>query len=449
MKRIKRNATYVRTLFLLVIFSSMVLFSLEVRGSAPESLPDLVMSTEDIADSDIFLSKTLPTQGDEILVKARIHNKGERSALGVEVCFYQQNREGDTTLIGEKHLIDEITTNSYITLTQLWIAPQNDFYKITVVMDPDHKLKEKDESNNKACFNVPVVARELFFHYWSCPESTRYVTIRKVEYNEMAYWKERGVLPVRWMWGVQWPDATEEKYVKLWSTFAQKQGYSGIAIDEFGALDGPKNHWMNSAIVKAKKNSPDLFISAWITGLSEGAARAFETGADLVLVECYIASYLNYQKFDKTWAMAKKMGIADKTLFTLGFKNWVTTEQEVVRQIRHIKKTAPEMPGLSFYQSGPEHLHKAADQAVYDYFIKPVIWVNDLSSDKATIKNVGGIDAEDITMNFLSRKPKKGGKMIGSGRIDSLTSGAERMITIPAGTGYVLVLPNENYTVLD
>jgi len=430
-----------RKFFLILILILIFLFSV-IKGEAEESLPDLFISTT--------LSKALPKQGDSITIKAKVHHQGEKPVSEVVVCFFQEDKTGELIPLGEKHLVEEIKANNFVTLTQRWSVPKNSFYKIWVVIDPDNKIKEKDESNNKDYFEVPVVAKELHFHYWSCPKSTRYVTIKMlIEKEEIDYWRERGVIPAAWKAGFCNAKWSEEQFVDSWSS-AVKEGFPAIAIDEFGE-GAPVDRRMDSALIKTKEKCPDLFITLWTPGLggTKEATEAYKKGADLVLIEKYISSFASYYDFDSQWEMVKKIGIANKTLFTLGFGRWITTEQELLRQIKYIKKLSPEMPGLSFFSSAPDYLLEFADRFCYDYFIKPVIWVENISSGKATITNIGGMDAEEIKINFFSKKPEEGGGEIGSKRIESLKAGEERIIEISSETKHLLIVPSEHYTVLD
>jgi|GEM_PF-1353953 len=438
----------------LIGFFLLFLFTPNIRSE--ELLPDLFITTADFSNSDVTLSKALPKGGDKITIRAKIHNKGETSCSDITVCFFREDRTKKTIPIGGKHTIEKIEPDKFVMLTQEWLVPKNGFYKIIVVIDPDNKIKEKDKNNNKCYFEVPVVSKELHFHYWACPKSTRYVTIKMFskKNEEKEYWENRGVIPAAWRGGVcqgkyGWNE--EEQFINYWGTVITS-GYPAIAIDEF--IEGnPICKIMFSALIKTKEKFPNLLITLATPGLSgsEESADAYRKAADLVLIERYFSSFIMYYGFNTQWEMAKKMGIADKTLFTLGLsiteQSWITTEQELLRQIKYIKKLAPEMNGLSFFGWTTEHLYESIDNAIFAYYIKPVIWIKSISSDKATITNIGGMDAENIGIEIFSEEPKKGGERIDLKKIEFLKVGEEK--TIEISSKYLSVVPSEHYTILE
>lgn len=143
-----------------------------VLAGAEESLPDLCISTNDFVNSDVTLSKALPKEGDRVTIRAKVHNKGDLLCSDIGVQFCLENSRKEVTVIGEK-TVETIAAGGVVEVTQEWNLPQNGFYKVLVVIDPADKIKEKDKSNNKAFFEVPVLAKDLHVYYWVCPKSNR------------------------------------------------------------------------------------------------------------------------------------------------------------------------------------------------------------------------------------------------------------------------------------
>ena len=435
-----------------IIFSFVLLFfpvKIHASGKAPH---DHVCSSEDISVLEITLSKVIPKQGDKINIKAKIYNGGWAPASNVRVRFCQEDKKKKRIPLGNHHIIKEIDVDSVVTLVNEWFVPQNGFYKIIVIIDPDNKLSDND--TNEAYIEAPVVVKDLYFEFRSSLKSIRYGNIAVyASKKDIGYWIDRGVIPTDWKAGYCNSSWSEEQFVDDWSS-AVKDGFPAICIDEFSGLDPEKDDVvkkLNSALIKTKQKCPDLFIIACNAGYlnEKSCGESYKIGADLIMPERYHSSFAQDYAFDANWKIAKKAGIADKTIFLLGTGYRCTTWQELLRQIKYIKKLAPEMPGLGFYKNYPLHLYEAADRYCYEYFIKPVVWIKDISSSKATLTNVGGMDAEDVSIEFFSHEPERGGEKLGSKRIELLKVGEEKEVEIPIKARHLLIVPSEYYTVLN
>lgn len=419
-----------------------------VLAGAEESLPDLCISTNDFVNSDVTLSKALPKEGDRVTIRAKVHNKGDLLCSDIGVQFCLENSRKEVTVIGEK-TVETIAAGGVVEVTQEWNLPQNGFYKVLVVIDPADKIKEKDKSNNKAFFEVPVLAKDLHVYYWVCPKSNRYVTSLMPGKEGANYWAERGVIPTKSREGfIQW-NWTEEQFANTWPP-PEKEGWGGIAIDEFGDT-GPLGDRMAAALIKTKERYPNLYIVVWAAGL--GGASSIEAyrkaKVDLLIAETYCYGFPVYGKFDAYWKQAQKYGLTDRLVFAIAFGSDCTTEQELVRQVKYIKKLAPEMKGVGFFTEAPAHLYASADKAVLDYYVKPVIWVKNIGLTEAIITNIGGMDAGEVDIEFLSGKQEEGGKNLGVTKLNRLKAGSEVSLKIPSGTKNVLIVPKEHYTVLE
>lgn len=479
------------------VISGGVFLLLACAGAPGESLPDLYLSTAEFDKSDITLSESVPQQGDKIDVRAKIHNQGSKPASNIVVRFYQECK-GRKRALGKRHRIAEIGTNNFVSLTQEWSVPANGFYKISAAIDPDNRIEETEEANNEASLDVPVTAKKLYIHYWHCPESTRYVTsvMTGGGKRDTEYWKGRGVIPVEWKPGYGYSNWTEEQFVTRWSSV--NDGNQGIAIDEFGDTDAVGDR-LAAALVKTREKCPNYCIIVWAAGL--GGTSSIEAykkaGVDYLIAETYCSFFGDYSyRFDGYWDAARKHGLTDQMVFALALyasRKYarITTEQELLRQVRYIKKLAPEMKGVAFFSNAPDHLFASADKAVYDYYIKPVVWVkksiglpgqsatehtrNNTSSniiasvrlimaditerlrhycygsprDRISVINVGGMDAENVRMDFFSGESEKGGAKVGSLLIKHLRVGQELRVAIPPEAVRAAVVPSPYYTVLN
>jgi parallel beta-helix repeat protein len=114
--------------------------------------PSLEFGTADLSVSsvDIVFSDPNPSEGLTITISARIHNLGERNLKNINVRFFDGN-----TSIGEQQ-ISFISHNSQGTASINWTAENEGFHLIKVVVDPDNIISEKDEENNEATRSVLV-----------------------------------------------------------------------------------------------------------------------------------------------------------------------------------------------------------------------------------------------------------------------------------------------------
>ncbi|MDO9541197.1 MAG: hypothetical protein Q7J98_02595, partial [Kiritimatiellia bacterium] len=330
---------------------------------------------------------------------------------------------------------------------------QERIYRIEVVIDYKDKPRKKSEVK-KAVLEIPVVKENINIHYWYAPKTQKYVTVTLCQDADIGYWRDRGVIPSRWAWGYAYgphlkKDATEseikEIYIKIWSSALSN--YPSISIDEFGSSKPPLGVAMDSALVEVKKRFPKSFICPYIPGLNENSIKSFREAADLVLPERYFHSSVCYSGFNREWQSAQEGGIAGKTLFCLGLGNgWINTEGELLNQVRYIRKLAPEMKGIAFFSSTIEVIYQSMDKAVLDYYIKPVIFARKAANAQYSIKNIGGMDATDVKIEFYQGWPELGAEKKGEKIIKELKVNEEVTVPAPEGVNVVVPVTTEKHT---
>jgi hypothetical protein len=203
--------------------------------------------------------------------------------------------------------------------------------------------------------------------------------------SHQRHWLDRGVTPLRWVGGFCYREKTEDDLVAHWSNPA-RMGFRGIAVDEFGYDGGGEvDRKMARALVRTRKQAPDLFIAVWQTRrLSAVLLKAFQEAADLVMVERYVAgtSALD-KKFAPVIAQVGRAGILHKTVLALGINDrakpedrkrqgrWANSEEELAAQVRWIRRHAPEMPGVAFFApAASPQLVRFADELAGRSFAK-------------------------------------------------------------------------------
>jgi len=135
-----------------VVASRGTAIKLSAVSSAPRKsivgpLPDLTLSPEDIG-----FTPSEPLAGDTVTITATIHNIGEVQALPAEVGFY----DNVTGLIGigKAGLIKAGRTGI---ASIKWVAAAVGNHNITVVVDPNKKISESNETNNEASKTIAIL----------------------------------------------------------------------------------------------------------------------------------------------------------------------------------------------------------------------------------------------------------------------------------------------------
>jgi hypothetical protein len=292
-------------------------------------------------------------------------------------------------------------------------------------------------------FAVPVVAEPLHIVYWHCPRSVRYVTARLIPRAErttdLQYWNGRGVLPLTWIPGVgdEWKDWTSQQFIEEWG----KEEVSGLMMDELSWA--PRHEKVMGEITEALKifheRNPRPYLAVYMVyapgHTKDDLIKANAPYTDILMLECYLHGFQGYPKLALTWDAVKRCKMKEKCIIALGITTlqtqykWITTKKEIRKQIIACKLAAPDAPGIAFFgKAQHDSVAEAGDQAIYEYFIMPVLMVED-----NCLYNYGGMDARDI-------KIERNGK-------------TETVELLAAGQNIPLknsdrILPSTGYTVL-
>ncbi|MFA5645237.1 MAG: hypothetical protein WDA18_02635 [Candidatus Ratteibacteria bacterium] len=417
------------------------LFFLGFTGLLFANEQTISFTQNDPPHSGITLSKAIPKEGEPLSIRVNVTNSINKEMKGVEVRFFHIEKETGTESTIGRQFITLSAGPSTTLVEQKWNAPENGFYLIRVLLDPENKISPSNNAK-KMEQEVAIVAKQLHFHFWDAPKWMKYPTIVMCnKQEELDYWKMRGVIPARWERGIKGrkDNWDMEKYVSRWTSHV-KMGWPAICIDEFGRGTSVTDAYMRSALVESKKIVPDLFISLWITGIGDSPEEILKTSADLVMIERYKESFVGYIGFNQQWEKAVSMGLEKNSILCLGLGRWITTEQELINQMRYIKKLQPPMPGVGFFGSAADHIYQAVDRAIYDYFLKPVLWIDKTESGDAVIVNTGGMDAKKIVITYAQGAMKIG--------VPLLKAGESIILHIPASHAEIIIEPSEFYSVL-
>ena len=328
----------------------------------------------------------------------------------------------------------------------------------------------------KVSLEFPVVYKEIYFVAWPPVEPSerdlRYLSSYVVcNEKDIPYWKSRGSKTLDCTAGMSRIDMgiSEEEAIKkavdYWSA-PIKKGFDGIFMDEFGEYPLPeglkKVERAGKALIQLRKENPDMLIFPNIGGglLREESIYIRQSGS-IALLEtypnCFIHAWGTHswranldhrvmvaRNTDAIWDRRKKHGTL--ILLGIGCDGGGRLVPEMEDDVRYIKKTAPEMPGIGFVCGAREKqyaldtgLRKAADDLCLKYYIKPVADIREIFFSNYTpcagqnvdifirVHNLGGMDAKNVKLRLYA---------VESGRGKKIPIG-EEIIIKKIGTGWV------------
>ena len=258
---------------------------------------------------------------------------------------------------------------------------------------------------------VTVVQRTLHFHYWGVNTNLKYITEGMVNNAaELDYWADRGVIAQRWAGGLcelkGKKKPTLDEMAGWWVARHRKQGWPGIVIDEFGEFGGgnERDQFLGLALLQAKDMEPDNYIAAYCCSVGGGLmADGLGQAVNRVLVETYESSAAyGYDRIRNRYQSALNHGLADKTLAALAFSGWITTPQELRRQLHFTRYTFPDMPGIAFFGRSKGISNVQVNEHIRRFYIEPVLRVEILDDNRVQITNIGGRDAPATRIKFYS-----------------------------------------------
>lgn len=412
--------------------------------------------------ADVGLSKMIPARGDTITWAIPVVNDAEED-FGGEVTMTMRFARGGERLSAPVAVSRALTLapEAREELTFEWTAPRNGYYRFLFEVPALDLGLRRD---------LAVTERDTYFVWFGTPKEFRWCNVpTTVKRDDEAWWVRRGAIPAAWKCGVCCKDMTVEQFVANWGAA------DWIAIDEVGG-PGEVTDKFIAAWEQLKRDRPHQWTAVWYMG-------AHRYWADIKhLVDLFLPEiYLNYRgnhlgQFDAYFRVAREAGVMDQVIPALGIneikdkQGRVTnspTKADVLRQFRYIKRTAPELKGIGFFTSysAAWGVAEYADALCEDYYIKPVLTMPDVEEPirvvtadggartvSVTVKNVGGMDAEDITLEWRVPGPD-GATAVETVRVAQWPVDEAREFTrdVTALHGPVRfsILPAAHYTVLD
>ena len=366
---------------LVLVYQPPLFESTEAAGGAPRLV--------------VGISKAMPLVNTAVTLRAKAPGWKD-GVLSFSFTDYPVNFPGKPARIGEL-----TAAPGEKLVEQPWTPAKNGLHNILV------EAKQNGQSRFRVWLRVPVLAREMTFY--GGYRERRYVNLLCSDnYKDYPYWKARGVLCLGWAVGTQanlrGRKTSPEEYLTSWEAGRKKysRGADGIMIDEmFGT---PEDANCAEAIRRYKKQFPERLICPYTTGVGKEAAGTFKDCADLVMIESYAYSPRAYRaRFDSRLGSAVKYGLAAKSIASIcAGDNYVTTEPEIRRQARYVRRISPtEMPGVSIYSGiRNQALIPLFDKAIEDYWLGPVLLVKS-GKGAVTIQNIGQTNVPPLTATIF------------------------------------------------
>lgn len=337
-------------------------------------LPDLAICNKSFIteNKDLSISQMYPVKNRKVELVCDIHNYGAVPVQDVEVMVMEiEGNQGKEVAKGTI----SIPKDSFYPFRFEWVPSKTGVNKIKIEVDPQNKILEDNETNNNLIWEIPVVEKNLYFFWWGDPINLKYANAPAVTapYN-LNEWKRRGGVPLAHSgWG--------DDLYNRWSSGLQKLGFSGVAVEELGPEeDNPSGLNVARYVERMKKEHPEFFIAVWQCGKppSHILKKVKEGMIDLVVFEVYLSISPSLKALEDTVEMARKEGIISNTIIALGIgANYGDADREpekqiefLEEQIRFIRETAPEMPGVGFF--GGEILEgvtEAVDNLCFKYYL--------------------------------------------------------------------------------
>ena len=290
-----------------------------------------------------------------------------------------------------------------------------------------------------------VTARPMTFHWWNATLAQANVT---TVMSDASDWQARGVTTVKWTGGEAysrgidghwWTQPTD--WTNGWSS-ANTAG--GMAIDE-AYCDGrfPTDQIVQAAAMERLARAANYSINLWSSGFGSGfAADAAILKANnvTVLIEDYNG---DWDLHVSRWADACSYGLQSQAILgiwpssdPLNFLQTPLSTADAVRaDMAWVRLAAPDANGIAIFDATSDLL-AATDQAIEDYFLKPLIYLSLPANGQLNVRNLGNDDATGFSLQFLNAT----GTVLQTVDLSGLAANSQQSLTIPSGAVNAAIL---------
>jgi len=419
-----------------------------------------------IDEPNIGISKRIPKRGDSVTWSIPVLNDADQAFNGAVTLSMHVARRGEPLALASRQGASmELEPGVSDDVVLSWRPERNGQYRFVF---------EIEGLDQRAVRDLAVTEKDVYFVWFGAPKDFRWCNVpTTVKPEDRDWWSRRGAIPAQWKGGVcykQWP---LERFVESWGDT------DWIAIDEVGG-PGEITDTFISAWKQLRQSKPNQFVAVWFMG-----AHAYWTEIK-DLVDLFVPEiYLNYRnnhlgQFDAYLRTARAAGVMDQVIPGLGInqvkskdkKRVITspTEADVLRQIRHLKRTAPELNGVGFFTSYTcaWGVAEYADRLCGEYYVRPVVTIRNPDrpirltpaattgrrTATMTIANAGGMDAENVVVEWHIGD-RNGGSTRRCTRIDRVPCGGTTDVALEFSQEHgwlpveARIVPDEDCTILD
>lgn len=179
---------------------------------------------------------------------------------------------------------------------------------------------------------------------------------------------KRGVMALKWCYGPnsEWSDGKSAYYSQQCAPFINGSDFrfAGVGIDEWNPGDkryAKEKDLAASGYRTARKKWPDSIMVGWVTQPDSTFIELLRDGTlDLAIIEGYSfipdVGGLTIEGICERCEVMKKADLLDRTIVCFGYVSAAKDKQgrrmtfdALEKQVRHVKKKYPEMPGVAFY----------------------------------------------------------------------------------------------------
>lgn len=317
-------------------------------------------------------------------------------------------------------------------VSQNWTPAQSGLYNILVEVNEATILKKY--------MRMAVTTSDLefpFSHYDTAISSSYVTTVQDA--NHVEFWKARGVSPYVWYPGTYMIEAgwTSAQLLNFWdSVWTGNNAFcDGAMIDElYGSTDDIATC---QAINSYHSNHPERKIYCYLPSVYSNSTvlQALQNSTALNLLEAYTENATAYSIFNLKWASIESNGLSDKTIAVLMLTPFITSDTELRRQIRYMRRMVPDMKGLMIYAiPGTPSLYNNINDIIESYYLNPVLLLN-LQGTTLNIANIGQTKSTGYSVISYN---VQGNQLSSSGPYD-LNAQSNTNVTVPSGTSSVKI----------
>jgi hypothetical protein len=359
-----------------------------------------------LTPDDIGTSARVPSVGRAVTYTVRLRAPADRSLVG---DFRVSLEVADRPAV-EKRVQLTLAAARHQDVPLQWTPQADGWYRLTFRVIPANSTTPCAEIEQ----NVPVTHRPLVFLWFGAPQHFKWCNVpTTVEPKDRDWWLWHGAVPCVWKGGVCYKEWSVEQFTRSYNDSPW------IAIDEIGPCD-EKGRKIIVAVRAHKQAHPAGCRALWYMGVHD-YWREVRDAVDLFVPEIYLNYSGNHLgKIDEYVRRTRQVGCADRMIPGLGINviedqqkrpTVVPTRADVLRQIRHLKTIAPELPGVGFFTaSAAPGVAEYADELCGEYYLNPVLTLVPGSLQarvqgqtlelSAVLRNHGGMTARAVLVRF-------------------------------------------------